>query len=159
MLNNLLYEFHGKQNRSPTVIGSGFFLQFISAITPVKYMYQWNIEIAERRITQVSKYIPKVASYVFELSWLTSVVINSSLRWSSGVFFLVCFLGIFFKPLQLWGKDFYVLDTVWKWFKICHVRSSPSVLIMQNFLSPLFVFFWQSIIYLKHSQGLLQVHD
>ena len=90
MLNNLPYEFHGKQNRSPTVIGSGFFLQFISAITPVKYMYQWNIEIAERRITQVSKYIPKVASYVFELSWLTSVVINSSLRWSSGVFFLVC---------------------------------------------------------------------
>lgn len=45
--------------------GSGFFRQFIPATTPVKYMYQWNIKLAERRITQASIYIPKVASYVF----------------------------------------------------------------------------------------------
>lgn len=45
--------------------GSEFFFQFISVTTPVKYMYQWNSKMAERRITQVSTYIDKVASYAF----------------------------------------------------------------------------------------------
>jgi len=45
--------------------GSGFFLQFTSVTTPVKYTYQGNIWTAERRITEVSIHIPKVVSYVF----------------------------------------------------------------------------------------------
>lgn len=50
--------------------GTGFFLQFLSASTPMKYMYQWTTEVAERRITWLSTYIPEAVSYAFSFPGL-----------------------------------------------------------------------------------------